>query len=229
MLPARDMHPAIDLSFPARAPADRGDVELVSLLLGPGKVEGALTLAARLLERAGGVDRLAGMSPHEIAALAKVGTDRATRVVAAIELGRRVHAAAALCRREAVGSFAAVERWASPRLSHLEHEEVWLLCLDGRNAMKSALCVARGGAHGCALTPRDLLAPALREAASAVVLVHNHPSGDPTPSAEDVHMTRAVAAACEVVGVPLLDHVVVARGGAASVFDGLDPSPVPSE
>ena len=55
--------------------------------------------------------------------------------------------------------------------------------------------------------------------ASAIVLVHNHPSGDPTPSPEDVAMTRAVAAACDVVGVPLLDHVVVARGGASSLFE----------
>ncbi|MCC6668826.1 MAG: DNA repair protein [Polyangiaceae bacterium] len=223
------MHLAIDLAFSTRAPAESGDVELVSLLIAPVKTEGTLTSAARLLDHAGSLDRLASMSARDIAAVAKIRTDRALRLVAALELGRRVQAARAFAPRETVDSFAAVERWAAPRLAHLEHEEVWLLCLDGRNALKTALRVARGGAHGCALTPKDLLSPALREAASAVVLVHNHPSGDPTPSAEDVQMTRAVSAACEVVGVPLLDHVVVARGGAASVFEGSEPSPVPSE
>ena len=96
---------------------------------------------------------------------------------------------------------------------------MWLLSLDGRNGLKSARRIAQGGMHACALTTRDVLAPALRDAASAIVLVHNHPSGDPRPSPEDVSMTRAVASACEVVGVPLLDHVVVARGGAASLLD----------
>jgi DNA repair protein RadC len=120
-----------------------------------------------------------------------------------------------------VGSFEAVERWARPRLVALDHEEVWLLGLDGRNGLRSSRRIAQGGAHGCALTPRDVLAPALREGASAIVLVHNHPSGDPTPSPEDLAMTEAVARACQVVGIPLLDHVVVARSGAASIGDAI--------
>lgn len=148
------MHLAIDLAFSTRAPAESGDVELVSLLIAPVKTEGTLTSAARLLDHAGSLDRLASMSARDIAAVAKIRTDRALRLVAALELGRRVQAARAFAPRETVDSFAAVERWAAPRLAHLEHEEVWLLCLDGRNALKTALRVARGGAHGCALTPK---------------------------------------------------------------------------
>lgn len=202
-------------------PTELGDVELLSLLVGPAKTEGTRTPAARLLDHAGGLAGLAHMGARDIALRAGVRSDRALAVSAAVELGRRVSAALSELRRESFGSFREVERWAKPRLAHLEHEEVWLLCLDGRNGLKSARRVAQGGAHGCALTPRDVLTPALRDAASAIVLVHNHPSGDPTPSPEDVHMTRAVAEACEVVGVPLLDHVVVAKCGAESVFDGL--------
>jgi DNA repair protein RadC len=213
-----------DLTPPPPEPTERGDVELLSLLIGPAKAEGALTPAARLLDHAGGLEGIAKMTARDIALVAKVRADRALRVVATLELGRRLNAASKRTRRDALGSFGAVELWAAPRLSHLEHEEVWLLCLDGRNVLKAARRVARGGAHGCALTPRDVLTPALREAASAVVLVHNHPSGDPTPSPEDLHMTRALAAACELVGVPLLDHVVVAHGGAASVFEALEPA-----
>jgi DNA repair protein RadC len=118
-----------------------------------------------------------------------------------------------------IGSFESVAAWARPRLAWLDHEEVWLLALDGRNGLKSAQRIAQGGLHGCALTPRDVLRPAVRDGASAFVLVHNHPSGDPAPSPEDVEMTRAVAIAADVVGVPLLDHVVIARGGAESLLD----------
>lgn len=178
--------------------------------------------AARLLDSAGGLAGIAVLGPRDIAAFAGVHETRALRLSAAIELGRRVHIALGELCREPMSSYQEVESWARPRLSALEHEEVWLLCLDGRNALRSSRRVAQGGAHGCALTPKDILTPALKDAASAIVLVHNHPSGDPTPSPEDVHMTRAVAEACNVVGVPLLDHIVVARGGSRSVFEAAD-------
>jgi DNA repair protein RadC len=120
--------------------------------------------------------------------------------------------------------FEQVVRWARPRLGTLEHEEVWLLSLDGRYGLKSARRIAQGGLHGCALLTRDVLSPALRDGASAIVLVHNHPSGDPTPSPEDIAMTRAVRAAGELVGIPLIDHVVVSRSGACSLLtsEGFD-------
>jgi DNA repair protein RadC len=73
--------------------------------------------------------------------------------------------------------------------------------------------------HGCALRPADVLRPAVEDAASGIVLVHNHPSGDPTPSLADVQMTRALAAACQILGLRLLDHVIVARSGAESLRD----------
>jgi DNA repair protein RadC len=139
-------------------------------------------------------------------------------LAAAFELGQRVCIQQLADERETVGSFESVTAWARPRLAHLEHEEVWLLALDGQNGLKSARRIAQGGLHGCALTPPDVLRPALRDCASGIVLVHNHPSGDPTPSSEDVEMTRAVMVAGDVVGLPLLDHVVVATGGATSLL-----------
>ncbi|HEY5962310.1 MAG TPA: JAB domain-containing protein, partial [Polyangiaceae bacterium] len=113
----------------------------------------------------------------------------------------------------------AVVAWARPRLLALDHEEVWLLCLDGRNGMHSSRRISQGGLHGCALTPRDILCPALRDGASSIVLVHNHPSGDPMPSDADLRMTSQVDVACATVGVPLLDHVVIAWDGATSLLE----------
>jgi DNA repair protein RadC len=80
-------------------------------------------------------------------------------------------------------------------------------------------CVARGGLHGCGLLPADVLRPVLRSATSAFILVHNHPSGDPTPSRDDVLMTRALQQACLTVGVTLVDHVIVSRSGSYSLAE----------
>ena len=113
----------------------------------------------------------------------------------------------------------AVEAWARPRLATLDHEELWLLALDGHHGLRAARRVASGGIHGLHVAARDVLRIALREGASAFVLVHNHPSGDPAPSSEDIAFTRTVERAAAVVGTPLLDHVVVARRRAASMLE----------
>ena len=136
-------------------------------------------------------------------------------IVAAFELGRRL--AKATPAPLSIKSSADVAAWAIPRLVALDHEELWLLALDGRGQVRAVRCVARGGLHGMGVRAADPLRLALRAAASGFVLVHNHPSGDPCPSKEDVTFTRRVAEAAAVVGVPLLDHVVIARGGFQSV------------
>ena len=194
------------------------DVELLALLLATGAVGQPVgAVAADLLSAVGGVERLERVGPYRLAQQRGIGPVKATRLLAAIELGRRVTLRALSDERIVVGSFEAVAAWAQPRLAGLDHEEVWLLCLDGKNALRSARRIAQGGLHGCALRPADVLRPALEDAASGIVLVHNHPSGDPTPSLADIEMTRALVEACEILGLYLLDHVIVARSGAQSL------------
>jgi DNA repair protein RadC len=196
------------------------DSDLLAIVLGTGArgVPVGL-LAAELLESEGGLGAVARRAPHGVSNRAGIGPAKAARLAAAFELGRRVHVAELRAGRLTLRDHTEVAAWAHPRLSTLEHEEVWLLSLDAQNSMKSARRIARGGAHGCALTTKDVLSPALRDNASAIILVHNHPSGDPRPSSEDLAMTIAIRSACEVVGVPLLDHVVVARSGSSSVLE----------
>jgi len=197
-----------------------GDVDLLAIVLGTGREgETASAIATALLEDAGGLVGLTRLGAHGLATRSGIGPAKAARVMASLELGRRSWLRTLAEERAIVGCFDSVVRWAQPRLASLDHEEVWLLGLDGRNGLKSAQRIAQGGLHGCALTARDVLRPAVRDASSAIVLVHNHPSGDPGPSSEDVEMTRAIAVASEVVGVPLLDHVIVARGGATSLLE----------
>lgn len=190
------------------------DVELVHLVLGP-RASGT-DCARRLLERAGSIGRLELLDPSELRGLPGCSPQGILRLQAALELGRR-----ALLERTAqllpVRSHQDVLEWALPRLVHLEHEELWLLCLDSKQRLRHAERVAQGGVSGCLVAPRDVLRPAVRNAAAAVVVVHNHPSGDPTPSMDDIHMTRQLARACDILGIPLLDHVVVGRQGSRSV------------
>lgn len=202
------------LAFGVQALAD---VDLLALLLGTGSSgESVAISAAMLLENSGGLEGLARLGPHALARRG-IGPAKATRIAAAVELGRRALLKVLAEDRVVFDGFEEVVRWARPRLCTLEHEEVWLLSLDGKYGLKSARRIAQGGLHGCALLTRDVLGPALRDGASAMVLIHNHPSGDPSPSPEDFAMTRAVRAAGELVGVPLIDHVVVARSGATSL------------
>jgi DNA repair protein RadC len=153
-----------------------------------------------------------------------MGPAKGARLAAAVELGRRAVFAASLDAKPKLPDPRAAVAWARPRLATLDHEELWLLALDGRHGLRAARRVASGGIHGMHVAPRDVLRVAVREAASAFVLAHNHPSGDPAPSLEDVAFTRAVAHAASVVGTPLLDHVVVARTQSRSMLElGLFP------
>jgi DNA repair protein RadC len=200
--------------------SDLSDAELVALVLATGVVGRPVgSVAQDLIGALGGLERLGTCGAHRLALCPGIGPAKAARLLAAVELGRRVALRALSDERDSMSSLDDVAAWARPRLAGLDHEEVWLLCLDGRHGLRSARRVAQGGLHGCALRPADVLRPAVEDAASGIVLVHNHPSGDPTPSLADVQMTRALAAACQILGLRLLDHVIVARSGAESLRD----------
>jgi DNA repair protein RadC len=201
-----------------------GVVDLIARVIArrddPADLARATKFAAELLEREG----LDGLAHAEAGALTARLVSRGYRggraagvaLAAAFELGRRMVVAEARSPPR-IAQSSDVAHWAEPRLTKLTHEELWVLALDGRSRLRAARCVAKGGLHGLAARPPDVLRIALRADASALVLVHNHPSGDPTPSREDVAFTHAVALAAQAVGVPLVDHVVVAREGFASV------------
>jgi DNA repair protein RadC len=197
-----------------------GDGELLALVLGTGRAGLPVSvLSVMLLEEHGGVAGLARAGIGELVQRAGIGTAKAARLMAAVELGRRAVVAASREAAARMPDRSAVEAWARPRLATLDHEELWLLALDGHHGLRATRLVASGGIHGLHVAARDVLRIAVREGASAFVLVHNHPSGDPAPSSEDIAFTRTVERAAAVVGTPLLDHVVVARRRAASMLE----------
>lgn len=197
-----------------------GDADLLAIVLGTGCAGRHVTrVSADLLERFGGLEGLSRAGPSSLAQHPGLGLAKALRISGALELGRRAFQQA-MRPREPLRTSAAVAAYFVPRLCHLDHEELWVVALDGRSAVRGTRRVAQGGLHGCSVAPRDILRAALADAASAIVLVHNHPSSDPTPSMEDLAMTRTVGDAAAVVGMPLLDHVIIgASGRYASLLD----------
>lgn len=194
------------------------DEDLLAMVLGTGIAKlPALVLAREVLEEVGGVAGLARLSPAALCELRGLGPARAMRICSGFELARRATTLTSQPRPK-LSTSSEVAAYAA-RLAALDHEEMWLIALDGQNGARGFKRVAQGGLHGCSVSARDILRTALREAASAIVLVHNHPSGDPTPSVEDIGMTRVVAEAADVVGVALVDHVILGARSHASLLD----------
>lgn len=197
-----------------------GDDELVALVLGRGGDGfGPLPFARCLLEATGGLQGLARLRATGLGNRPGLGIVQATRLLAAVELGRRAEREALRTPPRLPLTARRVADWGIARLGSLEHEEVWVLCIDAQSNLRSSYQVGRGGMHGCALLAKDVLLPVVRESASGFVLVHNHPSGDPTPSPEDLELTHGLALAAEALCVPLVDHVVVSKRGYRSMFD----------
>ena len=107
----------------------------------------------------------------------------------------------------------------TPRLFNLPREVFIAVLLNARNEVIREITIAVGCLTGSLVHPRELFQPAVRDSAAAVILVHNHPSGDPTPSPEDVQLTERLVEAGRILGIRVLDHVVVAQGGYASLMD----------
>jgi DNA repair protein RadC len=207
---------------------DLSDADLLAIVLGAARNRRGCVLATSVLDRLGGVAGLCRAGPGELAALAGVGPARGARLAASVELGRRASTQLAAMSALAFPNSAAVAAWAASRLTLLDHEELWALSLDGKNHLRGARRVAMGGLHGLHVSPRDPLRIALRDGASSFLLVHNHPSGDPTPSLEDLVFTARIVEAADVVATPLVDHVVVARTGHVSLLEkGLMTRPCP--
>ncbi len=202
----------------ARGVSRIGDEELLSIVLGTGvRDHPALAVASDLVRTTGSVAALSRASPRELAQVTGVGTARATRIAAAFELGRR--AVESEQRREMLARPEDVARLIAPRVAGLSQELFFVLGVDIRNGLLDVVEVGRGSVHTVEVHPREVFRPLVRMAAAGGVLAHNHPTGDPTPSHEDVELTRRLRAVGDVVGIPIIDHVVVGDGKFRSIAE----------
>jgi DNA repair protein RadC len=196
--------------------------ELLALVVGSGSAGSpAREVAERLTRRAeGSLRALASMDVAILEGVPGVGRATASRIVAALELGRRA-ATVQDERGDRIRGPADVFARMGPKLRDVQQEEFHALLLNSRHRVRREVLVTRGTLDAALIHPREVFRPAVAEGAAAVVLVHNHPSGDPAPSPEDRAVTRQLAAAGRAVGIPVLDHVVVGRGAYASLASEL--------
>lgn len=202
-----------------RGPNHLSDAELLAVLLGTGTArEPVGVLAARLLTNAGGLRALLSQGTHALTRHAGLGESKAARLVAAAELGRRISARPLQRGVKLRGSEAVFEAFGA-QLSRCDQEQFFAIALDARQRVMAQHQIGIGGLSACAIGPADVFRPLVRDGASATLFVHNHPSGDPSPSPEDIALTERLVASGQLLGVQVLDHVVVAAEGFVSLLD----------
>jgi DNA repair protein RadC len=202
-----------------RGKAALGDNELLAVLLGHGgRGSNALDLANRLLAELGGLRGLARVSTADLGRQRGVGPATAGRIVAAVELGRRSVVRASPARVQIAAPVDAA-RYLLPRYGTSDVEQGGVLLLDARHRVLQARVLTRGTVDATAMHPRDVFREAALAGAAALVLFHNHPSGDPLPSPEDLQLTKRMIEAGHLMGIAVVDHVILADTSYCSLRD----------
>ena len=188
-------------------------IELVAVILGTGGArQSALDCARIVLDAShGSLGRLAGTPLATLRRVHGVGEARAAAVHAALELGRRMAVEARDAGAPLRGPKDVLATF-GPRLQDLPVEEFHVAILDAQHRLERDLLITRGLLNSSLVHPREVFREAIAERAAAVILVHNHPSGDPTPSAEDRVVTEQLVAAGRLLDIPVHDHIIVGRG-----------------
>jgi DNA repair protein RadC len=193
------------------------DAELLAILLRVGVPgENAVQVGQRLLSDLGGISGLHRAGYEEVCSQHGIGPAKAAQIKAAIELGRRLTVQAPE-ERPAIHSPADAAELVRYEMSALEQEELRVVLLDTRNRVMHIEPVYRGSLNSSQIRVGELFRPAIRRNAAALIVVHNHPSGDPTPSPDDAAVTRAIVQAGKLLDIDVLDHLVIGRGRYVSL------------
>lgn len=172
------------------------------------KGHSVLELASQLIAQAGSIAGLASWQPEDFRRVKGIGRAKSRQLAALIEISRRmikqpIEQAPVLSRPELIAAYMA------PYVRGLEVEKFWVLCLNRKNRLKKLVEITSGTATAALAHPREVFRNAVQHGATAIACVHNHPSGDPSPSSADMQVTRQLREAARALDIPLLDHVVV--------------------
>src|SRR5581483_11769774 len=195
------------------------DAQLLAILLRTGSDKAnAVQLAIHLLEQFQALPNLAQLSISELCSMRGIGPAKAALLKAAFELGRRSLSSPLSNGMKLVTSQHVFNHF-SPRLRHVKKEIFKIILLDQKNKVIRDLNISEGSLTATVVHPREVFNPAIRDSAASVIFLHNHPSGDPTPSREDKEMTQRLVAAGELVGIQVLDHLVIGENSYFSFAD----------
>ena len=186
-----------------------GDNELIALLLGSGSRRGgALSVANAVLAACGGVRGLRRLTLDELVAIEGIGRARAAQIVAALELGRR-SLAGPPGERLQIRNAGDAAAFLMPRFGSGALEQFGIILLDTKHRVLRTAVLALGTQNSCGVEPRDVFREATIGGAAAIVIFHTHPSGDPSPSPDDVDLTRRLVAAGVLMGIDVIDHLIL--------------------
>lgn len=196
------------------------DTELLAMLLRSGTIGlDVLTVATQLISRAGSLAGLIGWSKADFRRQKGIGPVKALQMVTVMEIARRV-----VSQQSSEGPVLNRADLVAEHLRSVAHglavEKFWVLCLNRKNRLMRLVEVTSGTATAALAHPREVFREAIRESATAVICVHNHPSGDPAPSSADLQLTRQLREAAKAVDIDLLDHVIVGRASADPIGRG---------
>lgn len=202
-------------------PAALSDTELLAMLLRSGsKGHNVITIAQRLIAEAGSLPALVKWNESDFRRLTGIGPVKALQLVTVMEIVRRAITRGPEDEGQVLNRPELILAHFHPQLSGLSVEKFWVLCLNRKNRLLKQVEITSGTATSSLAHPREVFRAAIRHGATAVVCVHNHPSGDPAPSAADVQVTRQLRDAAKAVDIDLLDHVIVGRATADPVGRG---------
>jgi DNA repair protein RadC len=205
----------------ARGPEGLSEAELLALILRTGDAASATSAVDQgreLLHRFGSLRGLARANAVELCRVKGIGPAKAAELQAVFELARRF-AGEALSPGARFTSSEEVFRHYHERLRDRKKEVFLALLLDSKNRVLREVLVSEGSLTASIVHPREVFAPVVRESAAAVLFVHNHPSGDPTPSREDLEITSRLQEAGTLMGIRVLDHIIIGSGSYISFVD----------
>jgi len=200
-------------------PAGLSSAELIALVWSTGaRGRNVLELATEALARLGGLAGLAAASSAELEALPGLGPARAAQLRAALELGQRLASDWPTARLTVRGPADLAARML-PQMGRLEREELRVVLLNTKNAVIAVETVYRGNVSTALVRIAELFRDAVRQHAAGLIIVHNHPSGDPSPSPDDLHLTAEAVAAGRLLDLPVLDHLILGHDAYISLRD----------
>lgn len=190
-------------------PESLSNVEVLAIILRTGlKGENVLQLADRILSEKGGLSGLAKLSVHEMTQIYGMGKAKASELKAALELGRR-SVSTNPATRPVINSPQDVAHLVMEEMRNLDREHFRVITLSTKNHVLGISPVSIGSLNSSLVHPRECFKEAIRRSSNAIIILHNHPSGDPTPSREDLEVTKRLAEGGSILGIEVLDHVII--------------------
>ncbi len=197
------------------------DAQLLAIILRVGDKVGkksALDIGRELLTTFGNFRSLDLLTVRELCAIKGIGLAKAAQVKAALEIGKRMSSQYGAKKKQFRSSEDVVNHYI-PLMRSIKKEIFKIILLDSKNKILKDIIISQGSLTSSLVHPREVLNPAIKESAASIILIHNHPSGDPTPSQDDIEITQRLKQACDIVGIKVLDHIVIGEKSHFSFVD----------